>query len=147
MNLCPHGGSLHKRLPVLVHQTARLGVEGAIWIRVDEQTLDGEQDLLHTVISRPVLLQRRDADLTGTRDVRVKDGRGKSTAWRMDGKVDPVKVERDAEISSLVRRRRRTGNPAAERKHVGIVQRDPDTVRWTLRQRSQLARQRLDHRR
>lgn len=65
---------------VLEEQLARLLVEGRFRIRVDEETLDGDEDVADAEGRLPVLLERVDADLACGGDVRVED-LGYEPAW------------------------------------------------------------------
>lgn len=123
MDRGPQGCCLCVALPVLLHESRGLCVEGAVRIGLDEQTLDGEQDALDAVMGLPVVLEARDADVAVARDVGMEDGRGKPTLWRYGGEVNLGKIEGDAEKAASVRGAGRALDPAGEREHVGVAQR------------------------
>jgi hypothetical protein len=67
--LCPRSVTF----VVLQQFPARFLVQRALGIRIDQEALDGDEDMLDPICRLPVLLERVHTDLTGGRDVRVED--------------------------------------------------------------------------
>ena len=65
---------------VFQQQFSRFLVEGGLWIRVDQETFDSDQDVLNPVRRLPVLLQGVDTDLARVRNIRVED-LGREPTW------------------------------------------------------------------
>ena len=58
---------------VLEQQLPCLLIQGGLWIRVDQKTFDGHQDVPNAIRGLPIFLQCVDANLSSCRDVRVED--------------------------------------------------------------------------
>ena len=70
--LCPRAITLI----VLLEKLARFFIQSGVRVRVDEQALDGNEDVRDAVRRLPVLLERVHADVTRGGHVRVEDLRG-----------------------------------------------------------------------
>ena len=66
-------GRLAIGLVILEKLLSGFFVERALWIRIDQQAPNHEQNLLDCSVRTPVLFQRVHADLTALRYVRVED--------------------------------------------------------------------------
>lgn len=129
MHTRPQPRRLGVPLPILLHQPRRLGVQRAIRIRLDQQTLDRHQYPLHPVLFLPVLFQTRNANLSRLGNIRVEDGRSEPAQRWARREVDIGKVEGYAEVAPGIRCTRRTTDPAAEGENVGFGERDADVWR------------------
>jgi len=83
------------RLVIILDQTARVGVQRTVRVRLDEQTPDHHQHVAERELSIPVPLQRLHAHATGLRvDVGMEDGRAEVRGRRVLGVVGgDVEVE------------------------------------------------------
>ena len=70
------------RVVVLQEELARFFVERGLGVRVDEQALDGDEDVRDAVGRLPVLLERVHADVARGGHVRVEDLR-REPAWEI----------------------------------------------------------------
>lgn len=71
------------RRSILLEQVERVGLRGRLWIRLVEQRLDAEQDLLERNGGLPALLFVEDREADGARgvDVRVEEGGCEFALW------------------------------------------------------------------
>src|SRR6266404_8423499 len=66
-------------LVVLLQQLPRLFVQRRVWIRVDEEALDGHEDVPDPIRRLPVLFERVHADLARARHIRMENLRREPT--------------------------------------------------------------------
>lgn len=64
MDLCEQTGPGSILLVVLQKQAACLLIECRLWVRMDQQALDGQQHMSYAQLSSPVPLEHVDTDLT-----------------------------------------------------------------------------------
>ena len=90
----------------VLQQPTRRCIQRRVWVGRNEETLDDEENVFDAVFRRPVLLERRNANLPTRVDVGVKDLCLHGALGRARGKVDAEKVELDQKIAAMVGRAR-----------------------------------------
>lgn len=118
---------------VLQKQFSCVFIEGGFGVRVDEETLDGDEDVGDAVGGLPVFLEGIDTDFAGGGDVGVEYLCHHCTFGWSSRKLFR-KPELDSEIASGVWGALWTLNDSNDIKHVIVVRLDSNTLRRALLQ-------------
>jgi len=123
--------SIAVRRVVFQQQFAGLLVQGGLWIRVNEEALDSDQNMSDAVSRFPVFLERVHTNFTVGPHIWVKNLGGKPT-FRWRSRKFFSKFELDSEISTCIRCTVRTLDNTGDIQHVFVTGLNADSLRWIL---------------
>jgi hypothetical protein len=73
MNTCDEFRAIAVALVILQEQFTCLLVQSRLWVRINEEALDGDKNVTNSVCGFPVFLQSVDANLSITSNIGMED--------------------------------------------------------------------------